>query len=153
MQALCSLHFGFLVRPWFRNVAKSLRKEPKWYASDWGTVEDPGQRAETLVACHLLKAVQGWQDLGLGRFELCYLRDKGQREVDFVVVRDRRPWFLVEVKTTDTSLSSSLEHFQRQVGAPHAFQVVQNLDYVDVDPFTRHDPCVVAARTLLSQLL
>lgn len=153
VQALCSLHFGFLVRPWFRNVAKSLRKEPKWYASDWGMVDDPGQRAETLVACHLLKAVQGWQDLGLGKFDLCYLRDKGQREVDFVVVRDRKPWFLVEVKAADTSLSPSLEHFQRQVGAPHAFHVVLKLDYVDVDPFTRRDPCVVPARTLLSQLL
>lgn len=31
MTALCSLHYGFLVRPWHRNVAKALRKEPKWF--------------------------------------------------------------------------------------------------------------------------
>lgn len=28
--ALGTLHHGFLVRPWFRSVARSLRKEPKW---------------------------------------------------------------------------------------------------------------------------
>jgi predicted AAA+ superfamily ATPase len=67
-----------------------------------------GQRAETFVACHLLKAVDGWTDLGLGSFELRYLRDKLKREVDFLVVRDRKPWFLVEVKTSATRLSDSL---------------------------------------------
>ena len=65
--SLCSLYHGVLIRPWFRNVAKSLRKEPKWYLRDWSGIADCGQRAETFVACHLLKAVQAWGDLGLGR--------------------------------------------------------------------------------------
>jgi predicted AAA+ superfamily ATPase len=64
---LGTLHHGFLVRPWFKNVARSLRKEPKWYCTDWSTVADPGRRAETLVAVHLLKAVHLWTDLGFGR--------------------------------------------------------------------------------------
>lgn len=145
--------FGFRVRPWFANVAKALRKEPKWYVSDWSVVADPGARAETFVACHLLKAVQGWTDLGLGRYELRYLRDKQKREVDFVIIRDRKPWFLVEVKQSDTRLTGSLAHFQAQVRAPHAFQVVIDLDYVAVDCFTLGTPVVVPARTLLSQLL
>ena len=46
-------------------------------------VEDAGARSETFVACHLLKAVEGWNDVGLGRFDLGYLRDKEKREVDF----------------------------------------------------------------------
>ncbi len=153
LDALEGFYFGFRVRPWYANVAKSLRKEPKWYVLDWSIVDDPGARAETFVACHLLKAVQGWTDLGLGRYELRYLRDKQKREVDFVVVRDRKPWFLVEVKTGDTRLSPSLAHFQKQVAAPHAFQVVTDLAYVDADCFVHHDPVVVPARTFLSQLL
>jgi len=56
---LCHLHMGFLVRPWFRNVSRSLRKEPKWYLRDWSGIDEPGPRAETFVACHLLKAVEG----------------------------------------------------------------------------------------------
>lgn len=156
--SLCDLHLGFLVRPWFRNVSRSLRKEPKWFLRDWATIEDPGDRAETLVACHLLKAVEGWEDCGLGRFELGYLRDKEKREVDFVVVRDGRPWFLVEVKHRDaahrdSAISPSLRAFQTQIEAPFAFQVVIDADYVDADCFARPgNPLVVPARTFLSQL-
>ena len=150
----CDLHLGFLVRPWHRNVTRSLRKEPKWYLRDWSSLRDPGARAETLVACHLLKAVEGWTDLGLGDFELGYLRDKEKREVDFVVVRDGDPWFLVEVKSGEAPLSPSLKHFQDQIGAPFAFQVELGMNYVDRDLFARPGrPLIVPARTFLSQLL
>lgn len=152
IDALCSLYHGFVVRPWFRNVRRSLRKEPKWYLRDWSAIDDRGARAETFVACHLLKAVQVWEDLGLGTFALCYLRDKERREVDFLVVRDDAPWFLVEVKAVEERLSPWLATFQEQIGAPHAFQVVVEADFVPVNPFDRHDPCIVPARTLLSQL-
>jgi uncharacterized protein len=150
---LARLHYGFLVRPWFTNVAKALRKEPKWFLRDWSGIEDAGARAETLVACHLLKAVEGWTDLGLGQFELRYLRDKMKREVDFVVVRDRKPWFLVEVKEGDNKLSEALGYFQTQTKARHAFQVVLDQPFLNVDCFARVEPTVVPARTLLSQLL
>jgi hypothetical protein len=116
-------------------------------------VDDPGKRAETLTACHLLKAVEGWTDLGLGRFELAYLRDKQQREVDFVVLREGKPWFLVEVKLTPGTISPALKHFQAQTGAEHAFQTVLELPYVDADCFSRHTPTQVPLRTFLSQLL
>jgi predicted AAA+ superfamily ATPase len=150
---LSSLHLGFRVRPWFRNVPKALRKEPRWFLRDWSGIGDPGSRLETMVACHLLKAVEGWEDLGLGKFELRYLRDKAKREVDFVVVREGKPWFLVEVKKSDTRLSPSLEYFQRETKAPHAFQAALDMDPVDPDCFARKDPVVVPVRTLLSQLL
>jgi len=150
---LARLHFGFLVRPWSSNVARALRKEPKWFLRDWSGVGDGGARAETLVACHLLKAVEGWTDLGLGEFELRYLRDKDKREVDFLVVKDRNPWFLVEVKTGDTRLAPSLAHFQSQTGAPHAFQAVLDLPFEAADCFQAARPRVVPALTLLSQLL
>ena len=147
------MHYGFLVRPWFKNVAKALRKEPKWFLRDWSGVADEGARAETFVACHLLKAVEGWTDLGFGDFELRYLRDKQKREVDFLVVRDGKPWFLVEVKLTETGCSPSLAHFQEQTKAAHAFQVVFNLPYEPADCFKVKTPVVVPARTFLSQLL
>ena len=150
---LARLHYGFTVRPWFSNIAKSLRKEPKWFLRDWSGVADDGARAETLVACHLLKAVEGWTDLGLGDFGLRYLRDKQKREVDFLVVKDRKPWFLVEVKMSDTALSPWVGYFQAQTNAPHAFQVVMNLPYQPADCFRVHRPVAVSAKTFLSQLL
>ena len=152
--ALCDFHLGFLVRPWFRNVSRSLRKEPKWYLRDWADIEDVGEKAETFVACHLLKAVEGWNDMGLGRFELGYLRDREKREVDFLVAREGRPWFLVEVKYRDESMSRTLKYYQDHLRAPFAFQVVLDADFVDADCFARPGPpLVVPARTFLSQLL
>lgn len=150
---LTRMHYGFLVRPWFNNVAKALRKEPKWFLRDWSGLSDDGARAETMVACHLLKAVEGWTDLGFGDCELRYVRDKQKREVDFLVVRNRRPWFLVEVKLAETGLSSALGYFQQQTKAAHAFQVVINQPYEKADCFAVHRPVVVPAKTFLSQLL
>lgn len=154
IDVLVSLHLGFLIRPWFKNVSRSLRKEPKWFLRDWASIKDPGDKAETFVACHLLKAVEGWNDIGLGKFELGYLRDKEKHEVDFLVARNGKPWFLVEVKQRDESISPSLKYFQQQLAAPFAFQVVLDANYVDADCFVRAGtPIVVPARTFLSQLL
>jgi hypothetical protein len=154
VDTLSRLHLGFLIKPWFKNVSRSLRKEPKWFLRDWAGIEDPGAKAETFVGCHLLKAVQGWSDLGFGEFQLAYLRDKQQREVDFVVVRDGKPWFLVEVKRQDETIGKALRHYQEQVEAPFAFHVTVDSDYVDADCFAKpRGPMVVPAKTFLSQLL
>lgn len=150
---LCSLHHGFVVRPWSKSLTGTLRKEPRWYLRDWSGVTDPGKRFETLCACHLLKAVEGWTDLGFGEFELRYIRDRQGREVDFVVVRDGRPWFLAEAKLSDTRLTPALRSYHEKTGAPHAFQIVAELPFVDADAFVPTGPVVVPARTLLSQLL
>jgi predicted AAA+ superfamily ATPase len=153
MGTLTSLHHGFLVRPWSGRVIRSLRKEPKWYPRDWSGVAEAGARVETFVACHLLKAVEGWTDLGLGEFGLHYVRDKEKREVDFLVSRDGKPWFLVEVKKGADRLDPALGRFQGQLRAEHAFQVVFDMPYVNANCFKEKAPVVVPARTLLSQLL
>lgn len=154
VEALEQLHLGFTLRPWSKDIANSLRKEPRWFLRDWSGIEDVGRRAETFVGCHLLKAVEGWTDLGLGNFELAYLRTKQGQEVDFVIVRDRKPWCLVEVKQSAAELSPSLAFFQERTGAPHAFQVELDAPYEAVDCFADRDrPLRVSARTFLSQLL
>lgn len=152
VETLSALHHGFLVRPWFKNISKALRKEPKWFLRDWSGIKDPGNKAETFVACHLLKAVETWTDLGMGVFELKYVRDQQKREVDFIVIKNNEPWFLVEVKRSDERLSKHLRYFADTTHAPHAFQVVVEADYLEVDCFEQTEPCVVSARTFLSQL-
>ena len=149
-----SLFYCYRVRPWFRNVPKSLRKQPKVFLWDWSLVADEGARCENLVSSHLLKAVHGWTDLGLGEYDLYYLRDKAKREVDFLVTRDGKPWFIVEVKSAaKRDLNPNLEYFQRMTGAKHAFQVAFDLPFVDIDLFSRTTPVRVPALTFLSQLL
>jgi len=149
-----SLYYCFCVRPWSRNVTRSLIKEPKFYLWDWSLCEDPGARHENFIASHLLKAVHFWTDTGLGNYGLYFLRDKEKREVDFLVTRNGEPWFLVEAKSSvDQPLSKNLTMFARQLGVEHAFQVGVDGDYVDVDAFGVRRPVVVPARTFLSQLI
>jgi len=156
IELLVHMQHGFCVRPWFTGVPKALRREPRWFLRDWSAVLDSSARMRTLIACHLLKAVEGWSDLGFGQFELRYVRDKLQREVDFLVLRDRRPWFLVAVSDAAPRGGAAppmLGYFQRITRARHAFQLVMNAPFAAVDCFAHSEPLVVPARTLLSQLL
>lgn len=157
MTLLESIYFSFRVRPWSKNVAKSLRKQPKVYPWDWSPVKDPGARIESFTASHLLKAVHWWTDLGLGRFDLHYIRDTAKREVDFLVSKDSEPWMMVEVKKSQKeALSPSLKHFAGLLKVPHAFQAVMDMEPVDSDCFEssrQGKPFRVPLRTLLSQLV
>lgn len=120
----------------------------------WSLAADEGARRENLAASHLLKAVHWWTGVGLGEFDLRYLRDKAKREVDFLVVRDGKPWFLVEVKSSiGRGLSPSLSYYQRQLGVAHAFQMAFYPDFVEEDCFSVGRPVRVPAATLLSQLV
>ena len=40
---------------------------------------------------------------------------------DFLVLKNHKPRFLLEVKMSDTSLSPALDHFQAQTQAAHAY--------------------------------
>lgn len=154
ISVLQSFFFGFSVRPWYKDVANSIRKTPKWYLRDWSAVQDVGKRNETMMACHLLKAVEFWTDYGFGDYELCYVRDKNRREVDFLIVRDGCPWILVESKTQSWVLSSALQDFQRKLKVPYAFQVLFDAPYEPIDCFSFEGRSVIVpARTFLSQLV
>ncbi|MBU1629296.1 MAG: DUF4143 domain-containing protein, partial [Gammaproteobacteria bacterium] len=115
---------------------------------------DPGAKMENFVACHLMKATQFWTDQGLGDYKLYFIRDLEKNEVDFLVSKNDQAWFLVEVKASSNGgISKHLYKFQKQTGAPHAFQVVFDLEYVDKDCFSINDPVIVPVRTFLSQLV
>ena len=156
LDVLESFYFSYRIRPWFKNVSKSLRKQPKIFPVDWSVVPDPGARRECFVAGHLLKAVNYWTDCGLGKFALHYLRDTNQREVDFLVVRDGSPWILVEVKSSAKEpISPALKHFAKELGVPHAFQAIYDMDDVHADCFREAAAgraVRVPLRTFLAQL-
>lgn len=146
-------------------VLDELHKYAKWKGLLKGLFDSYGDRVRLIVTGSsrldvfrrggdsLMGRYYLWSDLGLGRFELCYLRDKLKREVDFVVIRDDQPWCLVEVKKGDRSLTPALAHFQSETKAPHAMQVVIDLPFEKADCFTHQRPIVVPAKTFLSQLV
>jgi len=149
-----AMYYCYTIRPWTKNITRSLLKEPKYYLWDWAQCTDIGARNENFIASHLLKAVHYWSDTGLGNYGLNFLRDKEKREVDFLVSKDGKPWFIVEVKSSmNQSLSSNLEIFAKQLKIDHVFQVAIDGDYVDKNVFDLKRPVIVPAKTFLSQLV
>ena len=154
LEMLRRIYFCFQIKPWTKNVSRSLLKEPKYYPWDWTLCKDDGAMAEAFIAAHLLKSVHFWTDSGLGDYDLHFIRDKQKREVDFLVSRNGEPWFLVEVKNGNRSgISKNLYHFHQELGADHAFQVSLEAPYVDRSCFEAKMPIIVSARTFLSQLI
>ena len=60
---------------------------------------------------------------------------------------------LVEAKQGERKLSDNLICFAGKLKVPHAFQVVKDLPYEDVDLFKCERPMMAPARTFLSQLM
>ncbi|MCK7467900.1 MAG: hypothetical protein MZU91_07090 [Desulfosudis oleivorans] len=64
--------------------------------------------------------------------------------MDFLVTKDKKPWFLVEVKSGSAkALNPELAYFQSQIKAEHAFQVVSRLPFVTRDCFEHLSPLIV----------
>lgn len=153
IKILEELYFCFRIKPWTKNVTRSLLKEPKLYLCDWSKVKDLGQRVENFVASHLHKAVNYWTDTGIGKFELFYLRDKEKNEVDFLITQNDTPWMLIEVKSSSNEpLSKSLFHFSKQLNPQFTFQLAYDMPYIDFDIQNLKKPMIVPMSTFLSQL-
>ena len=149
-----AMYYCYAIRPWTKNITRSLLKEPKYYLWDWSQCTDVGARNENFIASHLLKAVHYWSDTGLGDYGLYFLRDKEKREVDFLVAKDDVPWFIVEVKSTmEQPLSSSLKVFAKQLKVQHVFQIGIDGAFIDKNVFDIKRPIIVPAKTFLSQLV
>ncbi|MFZ4098889.1 MAG: ATP-binding protein [Chlamydiia bacterium] len=152
VQTLEALYYCFTIRPWSKNVTRSLLKEPKIYLWDWTLVLDEGSRRENVIASHLLKACHFWSDCGWGAFELYYLRDKDQREIDFLIAKDNEPWMMVEAKSQQRSIGESFHKFYEQLRPTYAVQVVFDLPYTSMNTLIPGELNVVPARSFLSQL-
>ena len=128
LQILENLYIIFPVRPYHKNIARSLLKESKYYLYDTGSVEgDLGAKLENTVACALLRDLHFIEDTTGNRVALHYLRDKEKHEVDFLPVVDNKPLCMIEVKVGEENFSPSLFRFHRKLKNTKPFQIVYNL--------------------------
>ena len=67
--------------------------------------------------------ISGPRQVGKTTLGLKYLRDTDKREIDFIVVKNKKPLFAVECKSNDTALSPHLDYFQKRLKIPKCFQV------------------------------
>jgi uncharacterized protein len=100
-----------------------VRKERKLYLWDWSGVAETGPRFENLVAAQLLKYCHWIEDTEGHAMELRYLRDTDRREVDFVVLRERRPLFAVECKSGEKAPGPAVRYFAERTPIPRFYQV------------------------------
>lgn len=132
------LYLCFRVSPYGDQRIKSVKKEQKLYFWDWAYAPEGGARFENMVACHLLKYCHYLEDTEGCKMELRYLRDINGREVDFVVLRDKKPLFAVECKLSERAVSPAIEYFSKRTKIPHFYQVhLDNSDYLAGNKSTR----------------
>ncbi len=146
-------YYCFILKPWYRNVSRSLIKEPKIYLWDWSVIQDEGAKIENFVALHLLKFVDFLNEQGLGRYELFFLRNLEKQEVDFLITKDQQPYLMIESKASNQNISKSLLYFANQLKPTYSFQSVFNMNYIGKDVFSLDKPMVIPVKTLLSQLI
>jgi predicted AAA+ superfamily ATPase len=150
MDILESFYYCYRIYPYTTNTVKSLKKEPKLYLWDWSEVRDEGSRFENMIAGHLLKFCHFLRDYEGLDMQLHFVRDKDKRELDFLVCVADKPWFGVEVKTTDTQIASSLRSLKNIVKVPFVYQVLKK---PDVDYEDDHNIRVMSANKFLSALI
>ena len=64
IQILERLYSVFRISPMGGSKIRAVKKEQKLYFYDWTSIMDEGARFENLVALHLLKLVDAWNDPG-----------------------------------------------------------------------------------------
>jgi predicted AAA+ superfamily ATPase len=128
LDILEALYVVFAVRPYSRNIARALLKEPKVYFFDTALASgSEGARFENACAAMLLKHVHYLQDVGGRRMTLNYVRDKEGREVDFVVCEKDEPIGFAECKLADASVTPYLAALAERFPAAGAVQLVRDL--------------------------
>lgn len=150
---LYELYYIFKIQPYSKSLPRALKKESKFYLWDWSEIEDEGARFENLIASHLLKYCDYFTDTGRGMFQLYYLRNKQKKEIDFLIVRDKKPWLPIEVKLTEQSSSENWSAFMKHLPCQHAIQIVKTEQVRDIRKTSFGQLLVISASQFLSHLV
>ncbi len=128
LDILEALYIIFRVRPYHRNVARAILKEPKVYFFDTGYVGgNMGVKWENACATMLLKHTHFEQDVRGKPSSLHYLRTKEGAELDFVLCEAGVPTQLIECKAADKQPAPSLIKFARHFPEAAPIQLVREL--------------------------
>ena len=123
LDILQTLYVCYRISPFSASRIRAVRKEKKLYLWDWAQVSNPGARFENMVASQLLKYCHFMEDTEGYKMDLQYIRDRDGREVDFVVIKEKKPLFAVECKLSDTALSKTIKYFKERTNIPEFYQV------------------------------
>lgn len=117
------VYYCYRILPYSSPKIRAVKKENKLYLWDWSAIENPGIRFENMVASHLLKYCHFIEDTTGDKMELRFLRDTDLREVDFVVLKNKKPLFAVECKTGDSQVSRHIHYYKDRTPIPKFYQI------------------------------
>ncbi len=117
------VYYCYRIGPFGPPKIRSIKKANKLYLWDWSEIEDKGARLENFIASHLLKYCHYMEDTKGDKMELRYLRDVDGREIDFVVLKNKKPLFAVESKSGESSISKSIYYYRERTKIPLFYQV------------------------------
>jgi predicted AAA+ superfamily ATPase len=140
MSYLKQIYYCYEIKPYSKNIPRSLKKEGKLYLWDWSEVENDGARFENLIAGHLLKYAH-------------YLTDTGEANVDFLLVKDKQPWLPVEVKLNDDSLSENWSNFLKDLPCKKGVQVTYKPNVCKLMSHPHGEVLVLSAEYFLALLV
>ncbi|OGT43123.1 MAG: hypothetical protein A3F42_06470 [Gammaproteobacteria bacterium RIFCSPHIGHO2_12_FULL_37_34] len=122
------MYLAFPIYPLIKNIPRAIQKPPKIYFYDNAdVVDDDGLRLENLVATTLMKRLHFIEDYYGYHCSLHYIRDKDGREVDFVTEINHTIEDLIEVKSSDTDISSSLKYYSQKLHPKRTVQLVGHI--------------------------
>lgn len=128
VRALVLTYIIFMVPPYSKKLARTVKKENKVYFFDWSQVKEESKQFENYIACELKHHTELWTISTKYKFELFFVRTKDGKETDFLITRDSKPYFLVEVKMSSDNLEShNLDH-KKQLGNIPIVQLVHRAD-------------------------
>jgi predicted AAA+ superfamily ATPase len=128
LQLLEDLYIIFKVTPYSKRITRSLLKEPKYYFYDFVLVDDnKGAKLENIVACALLKELQFLEDIHGINTNLHFLKTKDGKEIDFLVLINERPVYVIEVKWADDNPSKNFEYFANILQPLKKVQLVKDI--------------------------
>ena len=110
LRRLEDFYLVFALRPYSKNIKRSLLKAAKYYLYDWTRLQDEAARFENWVACELNARLNLWAEATGRDYDLYYIRNKQKQETDFLITCNRKPWLLVEAKLRDGSIDR--HHFE-----------------------------------------
>ncbi|MBI3817246.1 MAG: ATP-binding protein [Planctomycetes bacterium] len=138
-----SLYVCFRLSPHGFSKTQSVKKEQKLYLWDWSLCADPGSRFENMTACALLKYCHFIEDTEGYSMDLRYLRHREGKEVDFIVLRDKKIECIVECKLGETRVAPQLLYFRKHFPTAPMFQVhTSSEDYESTESRIRVTPFV-----------
>lgn len=101
LKRLSDFYLAFKISPYSKNIKRSLLKASKVYLYDWTRIKDEAKRFENYVAGEIQTLLHFWMEASGEKHSLFYIRNKEKQETDFLILKENKPWLLIEAKYSD----------------------------------------------------